>query len=275
MATKPFAAPRFADRDHTVADGTRLRVRVGGTGDPAIVFVHGWCSNLTHWQAQLGAFAPAHRVLAMDRRGHGASDAPPTGYTARRHAADLAEILDAEDIAHAVVIGHAGGCPTVLSLAATRRDLVRALVLVDTRIGPKSALGRPHSPERSLLGQMVDRLRAPDGAEFLEAQYRGFFSEHAGPEGDQAVRDARRTPLHVAAADLASLAIDTEGLAARLRQPVLWIGAGALDEQHLRGVFRDVQFGRVVGSGHFPQLEVPNQVNGMIERFVATLPAGR
>jgi pimeloyl-ACP methyl ester carboxylesterase len=82
-------------------------------------------------------------------------------------------------------------------------------------------------------------------------------------------------PLHVAAADLASLAIDTEGLAARLRQPVLWIGADALDEQHLRCVFRDVQFGRVVGSGHFPQLEVPNQVNAMIERFVATLPAGR
>ena len=41
----------------------------------------------------------------------------------------------------------------------------------------------------------------------------------------------------------------------------------------MRSVFRDVQFGRVVGSGHFPHLEVPDQLNAMIDRFLVTLPS--
>jgi pimeloyl-ACP methyl ester carboxylesterase len=36
-------------------------------------------------------------------------------------------------------------------------------------------------------------------------------------------------------------------------------------------VFRNVQFGQMVGSGHFPHIEVPDQTNAMIERFVSTL----
>ena len=31
-------------------DGTRIHHRVEGTGEPAMVFVPGWCSNLTHWR---------------------------------------------------------------------------------------------------------------------------------------------------------------------------------------------------------------------------------
>jgi len=29
--------------------------------------------------------------------------------------------------------------------------------------------------------------------------------------------------------------------------------------------------GRTVGSGHFPTLEVPEQVNGMVDRFISAL----
>ena len=31
-------------------------------------------------------------------------------------------------------------------------------------------------------------------------------------------------------------------------------------------------FGQTVGSGHFCQLEVPGQVNAMLERFLGVLP---
>jgi pimeloyl-ACP methyl ester carboxylesterase len=33
-------------------------------------------------------------------------------------------------------------------------------------------------------------------------------------------------------------------------------------------------FGQTVGAGHFLQLEVPEQVNPMIERFLAIIPEG-
>ena len=255
-------------------DGTILHYSDGGAGSEALVFVHGWCSNLAHWQVLTRRFESECRILAVDRRGHGQSTVAANGYTAAQHAADLQGILDHERLRDTVLIAHAGGAPTALALAMQRPDLARAVVLIDTTLSPHTPLGRPGSPQRSALGRLIDQLEGPAAAETFEAMYRGFFSPHAGEVADRAVREACAVSLRVARAELASLAIDTEGMARSLIQPVLWIAAGPIDETRLAGTFRDVQFGRVVGSGHFPQLEVPDQVSAMISRFLATRPPG-
>ena len=42
----------------------------------------------------------------------------------------------------------------------------------------------------------------------------------------------------------------------------------------LHALAPQILYGKTVGSGHFCQLEVPEQVNAMIDRFLAiTLPA--
>ena len=101
--------------------------------------------------------------------------------------------------------------------------------------------------------------------------YAGFFSDQAGNEGLRALTEATRTPLKVAAAELRSLAIDSEAIARKLTQPVLWISIAAADQAGLAAIFQNVQFAQVVGSGHFPHVEVPDQINAMIARFIATL----
>lgn len=258
---------------HTTDDGVRIHYEVQDGGEPALVFLHGWCSNLRHWDAQVEYFAPRHRVLAVDRRGHGKSDVPaPTsgGYTASRHGTDLAEVMDATGTTRAVVVGHAGGAPGVLALAAARPDLVRALVLVDTIVSPESRIGDPDDHAGATLGAMVDRILGPDGPAAFTAMYEAMFSTHAGPVATEAVASASLVPAAVAAEELRSLAIDTVALARAARVPVLWLTVSGADEVRLRTVFADIQFGQVVGSGHFPHLEVPEQVNAMIERFVQT-----
>lgn len=256
---------------HTTQDGTRLFYRVRGQGGPPCVFVHGWCSRADHWNAQLRHFARQHRVLVLDRRGHGRSDAPATGYTAARHAADLEEILRKERIRNAVLIAHAGGVPASLALAAAAPGRARALVLIDSRVGPGADLDDPGDPAGAAYRGMVDAIRGKGGRQALRRMYRELFSPHAGAVGRAAVRDALETPLEIAADELSSLAIDTLALAKRIDRPVLWLTAGAADEPALRDAFRNVAFGQVVGSGHFPQLEVPDQTNAMIARFIATL----
>lgn len=268
-ATSPPAAWR--DRTFTVDDGTKIAYRTGGRGGPALVFVHGWCSNLTHWAAQMDHFGRSHRVLAVDRRGHGRSATPAGGYTPARHAADLAEVLRRERLRDVVLVAHAGGGPTALCLADRHPELVRGMVLVDTNISGRTKLGRPHSPARSPLGRLVDHLSGPDAPARFEAMYRGFFSAHAGAVAERAVQDAMRVPLRVARADLASLAADSEGPARRFGAPVLWLTVEPADATRLHSIFASIHFGVVVGSGHFPHLEVPTQVHAMIERYLTLL----
>lgn len=216
-------------------------------------------------------FGRRHRVLSIDRRGHGRSDSSATGYSARQHANDLLEVLHKERIRKAIVVGHAGGVPATLELTRSDPGRVKALVLIDSRINPAADLDDPNDPAGVTFRGMLEAIRGKNGKHAFERMYSDLFSPQAGAVGRRAIREALSTPLDLAAEELASITIDTLALAKRIRQPVLWLTAGAEDEGAISAAFRDVQFGQAVGSGHFPQLEVPDQTNAMIARFIATL----
>jgi pimeloyl-ACP methyl ester carboxylesterase len=60
-------------------------------------------------------------------------------------------------------------------------------------------------------------------------------------------------------------------MAKDIGQPVLWLTANAVDQAYIAKHVEGVQFAQVVGSGHFPQLEVPGQTNAAIETFIDQL----
>ncbi len=64
---------------------------------------------------------------------------------------------------------------------------------------------------------------------------------------------------------------DGEAAARACTVPVLHIGAEdpINDAAALRALNPQIRTGQTVGAGHFNQLEVPEQVNAMIERFLA------
>lgn len=261
----------------TARDGTRIFYSVRGKGRPPFIFIHGWCSNLRDWEPQARHFSRHHRVLSVDRRGHGRSAVPDDGYDARQHADDVAAVARKERIRGAVVVGHALGCPTTLELARRHPNLARAVVLVDGAIYPRMKLGDASDPAGSRIGRLIESLNGPSAEESFRAGYAAYFSPQADPEVVRRVVDeAARTPLAVATAELRAMAPGTQGSARAVRQPVLMInadppGGTSTNSTAVEAVIKNVQFGRVVGSGHFPQLEVPEQLNPMIERFVAQL----
>lgn len=87
-----------------------------------------------------------------------------------------------------------------------------------------------------------------------------------------------RVPRHVALSTWENgfFGFDTAAAVAACRSPFLYIDAGTpnVDLSRLTGLCPTVLLGRTVGSGHFHQLEVPDQVNAMIERFLV-LSSGR
>ncbi len=56
-------------------DGVRISYTSEGHGEPAIVFIHGWTCDHTHWRFQVPEFRKSFRVIAIDLPGHGASGA--------------------------------------------------------------------------------------------------------------------------------------------------------------------------------------------------------
>jgi pimeloyl-ACP methyl ester carboxylesterase len=247
-------------------DGSALAYDVGGAGDAAFAFVHGWCSKAEHWQAQARYFEPNYRVVRWDRRGMGRSRNAIAADSPQRHADDLAAILDRIDIGAATVVGHAGGGPAALTFAATYPDRVTHLVLVDT------GLHAPASTGEDALADNVERSRARllDGDdEFFAKLYRSFF----GPRASEAVvadavANALATRREVAASEMRHVYLDTVALAHQVTCPVLWVSARPNDTATVRDAIRDVTIGHVVGSGHFVQVEVPEQLNAMIDAFL-------
>src|SRR5512138_3096801 len=57
------------------------------------VFIHGFGGQAEQWQYQLQYFALDNRVIALDIRGHGLSDAPSSGYNMDQLIADIETAL--------------------------------------------------------------------------------------------------------------------------------------------------------------------------------------
>ena len=262
---------------HTTRDRARLHYRLQGAKDaqePALLFIHGWCSNLEHWSFQVKRFSRSHRILRVDRRGMGRSHTPGSGHTAEQHAADLAEVARAAGAERAIAIGHAGGGPSTLALTRRHPELIKAAVLIDAGLYPEPNLGTDGSGFGAVLASMIQTLSGPDGRAGFERMYRGFFAPACDPSvAEKTVQDAMQTPLAVAIAELHGMAVSTEAMAREIAQPVLWLTATRADQDYVAQQFQDVRFGQVVGSGHFPQGEVPEQTNGMIATFIAQLQA--
>lgn len=121
-------------RSFTASDGAVLRYTdAGGPGRP-VVLVAGYAMPATGWALQTDTLEEAgYRVIAFDRRSHGASDDVHWGQRVSRHGADIAELLDAAGIGDdAVLVGQSMGASAswaYLDLFGTGR--IAGLVTID------------------------------------------------------------------------------------------------------------------------------------------------
>ena len=245
-------------------DGVKLYYEEAGSG-PAIVFIHGWCCNHTHFAHQFEHFAKTHRVVSVDLRGHGVSDKPVEKYPMTLFADDVAFVLRELGIEKVVVVGHSMGGNVVAAMAAHHPDLVQAGIAVDSAL-----LTTPASRER--LSPRIEALSAPDYMPAALAMVNSMFL----PCDDQArcdeIRDGMTSvPQHTMVEAMRGNLDQTAESLGTISQPVLLISAGwvPFDVATVRQAVPNLSYAQTYGSGHFSMLEVPQQVNAMIERFLA------
>ena len=254
--------PEFAD-----VPGVRLAYDVTGGSDPPIVFVHGWGCDRSYFAPQIEFFAPDHTTTALDLRGHGESGRPDPAasrYDVDVLADDVLAVAAAAELRRPVLVGHSLGALIGLSCAA-RPGALSALVMLDPA---------PISNERvkAYFRESVDAVRADADRSWRTSFAQGFFLPTDTVRRDEIIAGFPAGEPGIAAAVLLAMGeFDGVGALRQATVPVLSIGSAhpANSAADLRAACSGIAIGQTVGSGHFNQLEVPDQVNAMIGKFLA------
>jgi 3-oxoadipate enol-lactonase len=146
-------------------NGVKLAYRVAGNGTP-VFFVHGEGYSHELWTKQLEPFSKNHLVVTYDRRGHGMSDDPITGYSETAHAEDLNALLVHFGIREAHFVANSRGGAIIVQFLKLYPQKVRSITFADCTIAlapitkdsaffnaPKAMAGPPPTLEQALAGR--------------------------------------------------------------------------------------------------------------------------
>jgi pimeloyl-ACP methyl ester carboxylesterase len=246
--------------------GTALAYEEVEGGERPIVLIHGIACHRGFWRPQVERFGGEHRVVAVDLRGHGDSDAPTQRYPIEGLADDVAWMCEQLGLARPVVVGHSLGGDVALELAAARPELVAAAVMIDSVLLAGDERLR-------FVRKLVEDLRGPDGERILRDYFATFFGPHADPALRTWILDeAVRTPSQVTSSIWEEWVNgwDDAAALARCRVPLAYLDAGTPNADLERAVelCPSIVLGRTVDTGHFSPLESPEQVNAMLARLL-------
>lgn len=121
-----------------------------GSGS-AIVFLHGLGASAHTWGAVTAKLADRFTTVAVDLPGHGDSPAPddPDAFTRDAALRAIVAVLATLD-GRAVLVGHSLGGYLALAHAATRPDVARGIVVLNTGPGFRDPEKRQAWNERSI-----------------------------------------------------------------------------------------------------------------------------
>ncbi|MFI9411392.1 alpha/beta fold hydrolase [Nocardia gamkensis] len=258
-----------------VRDGVRINVRELGAGRP-VLLIHGWSLSNAAWDRQIRVLAEAgYRVLAMDLRGHGGSDAPMEGYEIDSLAADAAGVLVASGVTAAAVVGWSLGGMVGLRLAHDHPTLVERVILVASNGVAASRtesfpFGVPaEGPLKAILAaEHIDRIalrRSAVGDPFKE--------EPAPRLLDWLHRISLRTPSWAARAAMRTLlCTDQVHILDGVRVPVIQIIGTvdpALSVRGARWLHERLATTLVeLDAGHYPMLEAADEFDAALLQAV-------
>ncbi len=259
--------------------GIQLHVRqVVDPPAPPILLLHGLGVGGAVWQAFARRLLPTFAAIAPDLRGHGASDAPASGYEPADYAMDLAELLAAllPAAVPVPVVGHSLGALVGLALADLRPELVSWLVMMDPPLDP--TLSNPEVPEvyrlrRAPHGALERYLlaRNPGGGELLANTLARLFRQASDAAFEALLQSGDQLGGRPAVAESAWQQ------AARIEQPVLVLQAdpergGVLGDAAacaLADRLRHRALRKIVGATHALHASHPTETAEAILSFAA------
>lgn len=117
----------------TMRDGVRIHYKAAGRpGAPPVLMIQGLGADMHGWDMQRLALAPLYKIITPDNRGVGRSDRPNIPFSLEDMADDAIQVLDAEGIDTAHVVGASMGGAIAQIIAVKYPHRTRSLTLACT-----------------------------------------------------------------------------------------------------------------------------------------------
>lgn len=153
--------PELDGVTHRWAELRTMRMHVAEAGDGMpLILLHGWPQHWWSFRALIPELARRFRVIALDLRGLGWSDAPAGDYSKDALAQDVLELLDREGIETAFVIGHDWGGFVGFLLGLEHPSRIARLVALDIP-PPWTSAPRPRQLAVPILASYQALLATP------------------------------------------------------------------------------------------------------------------
>jgi len=246
-----------------------------GSGPP-VVLLHPFPANRDLWKPAAQALVSHYRVILPDLRGHGDSGIGEGPATMEKHGADIARILDHEEVRRAPCVGVSIGGYVLFEFWRKYRTRIEALVLCDTKAQADTADAR--AGRLQAASAVMER-----GTEaFFESMILKLLGKTTHTTRPDLVEGALRMMRKMSPEDVAMV---QRGMAERpdsvetlktINLPTLIVTG---DEDILTGVAEaEVMRQNIVGSqmkviakaGHYSPWEQPEAVGKLLRQFLDT-----
>jgi pimeloyl-ACP methyl ester carboxylesterase len=235
--------------EHTWQSGpVAIHYAEGPSTGPPLVLLHGAGHDWKAGELLLEALLAQWHVYAPDQRGHGASSWTPDEYSVQIYATDAATFLQTVVGTKTVLCGHSLGGVVALLVAASRPELVRALILVDVPF----TLDALRARLTTMPAEMPPELRVDPT---LHRVLREHFDAHYADYVPETLAPQVTCPVLVLQADPAAGGELTDA-----------------DVAHIPPRFRQAMHHRFAGSGHTIWRHQPEEMLQVMASFLSQLP---
>lgn len=238
----------------------------GGSGGIPVFFVHSLAGNSGHWSCQLEHLRKSYRAIAIDLRGHGKSAPAVDGdYAIEAMANDIDSVAKALGLKRFVLVGHSMGGSVSIEYAGRHPEMIAGLLLAD-----------PSGDARKLQADQVEPfLAALDSNSYAATAKEYWKAMLAGSNPsvqEKVLGDLRSIRKEVMIAVFKST-LRFDPITALLRYPGKKLSViTRLNETpiSLHSLLPDLPHISISGTGHWLQLDKPDEFNRIMDDFLSS-----
>lgn len=251
---------------NTTIDGLNINYTSKGDGE-VVLFLHGWGSNIEHWQGLIDVVSKKYTALALDMPGFGKSDEPKEAWNVDRYVEHVLKFLDSFKPKSVVLVGHSFGGRVIIKMLSRELPFeVKKIILIDSAgIKPKKTLKQKLSLYGYKIGRKIFETKPlkkmfPDAVENMR-------KKRGSSDYNSATPVMRETLVKVVNEDLTHLLPNIKASSL-----LIWgtndTATPLSDGEKMEKLISDAGLVKINGAGHYSFLEAPELTARVISSFL-------